>query len=51
MRVLGIIARLAHEEGRREKLVFVPRIQNYLDWLLREEALRPVQTWMQANGF
>jgi aminoglycoside/choline kinase family phosphotransferase len=46
MRILGIIARLAHK-GRPEKLAYMPRIKAYLGQLLQDEALKPVQKWIR----
>lgn len=46
VRVLGIVARLAQEQGRRDKLALMPRIHHYLDCLLREKPLAPLHTWV-----
>jgi aminoglycoside/choline kinase family phosphotransferase len=47
MRILGVIAKLAHQTGRKEKLAYMPRIRNWLANLLKNEELRPVQQWVQ----
>jgi len=47
VRILGNVARLAQMTGRRDKLVFVPRIQKYLDELLRDKTLGPVRVWVE----
>ena len=49
MRILGIIARLALKTGRREKLGYAPRIWKYLEQLLKDERLKPVQDWVNAS--
>jgi hypothetical protein len=46
MRILGIIARLA-QNGRKDKLDYVPRIWNYLNHLSQNDALKPVKKWME----
>ncbi|MDR3424636.1 MAG: phosphotransferase [Alphaproteobacteria bacterium] len=46
-RILGIITRLVLRTGRREKLVFLPRIRLHLAHVLREPCLLPVRMWMQ----
>lgn len=50
IRILGIIARIALKNGRREKLAYMPRIRAYLDELLRDNALVPVRVWMEEHG-
>ena len=45
-RILGIVARLALQNGRRDKLAYAPRIWKYLERLLQDAALKPVKNWM-----
>lgn len=44
-RVLGIVARLAQDPARQDKLSYIPRLWNALHIALRDKALRPVKTW------
>ncbi len=48
MRVLGIVTRLA-QQGRTEKLAYVPRLENYVKALLQDDALRPVRIWFNKR--
>ena len=48
-RILGIIAQLARNTGRRDKLVFLPRIRRHLKNILQEPYLLPVREWMETN--
>jgi hypothetical protein len=48
-RVLGIIAKLAENPARRDKLAYVPRIWNYLHGLMQDDALRLVKTWFDQH--
>jgi aminoglycoside/choline kinase family phosphotransferase len=48
MRILGIIAKLARG-GRKEKLVYIPRIRAWLSMLLQDEALKPVRLWAKES--
>jgi N-acetylmuramate 1-kinase len=43
-RALGLIA------GRPDKMDYLPRAQNYLGRLLREEAMKPVRSWFMDVG-
>jgi aminoglycoside/choline kinase family phosphotransferase len=43
LRIMGIITKLAHHSGRREKLVFLPRIKNYLKDLLQKPCLKDIR--------
>jgi N-acetylmuramate 1-kinase len=44
-RILGIITRLAKNQGRKDKLASLPRIMNYVKDLLNDKALHLVKTW------
>ncbi|MDR3450434.1 MAG: phosphotransferase [Alphaproteobacteria bacterium] len=46
-RILGIVAQLALKTGRREKLAYIPCIQQHLRHVLTAPYLQPVQEWMQ----
>jgi len=48
-RILGIIAKLAENMGRRDKLAYVPRIRKYLSKLLQNETLNPIKVWFNEN--
>ena len=48
MRILGVIAGLAHKTGDNQKLVYLPRIWNYLDQLLQHEKLKSVEAWVNT---
>jgi len=48
-RIIGIIARLALQTGRRDKLAYLPRIWSYLGSLLKDPRMRPVEAWMNAH--
>ena len=50
MRVLGIVVRMAAEKGRRDILVFLPRIRQHLARILDEPYLLPVQAWVKELG-
>ncbi|MDE2029849.1 MAG: phosphotransferase [Alphaproteobacteria bacterium] len=47
-RILGIVAQLALRQGRRDKLAYVPRIQNHLRRVMAEPCLAPVRAWMEG---
>jgi aminoglycoside/choline kinase family phosphotransferase len=49
IRILGIIARRTRVTGNRDKLVYAPRIWEYLGELMRDEALGPLKAWIQAH--
>ena len=48
MRVLGIVTRLARQ-GRTDKLAYLPRLENHVKALLKDEALRPVRHWFEKS--
>lgn len=50
MRILGILAQLAVQKGRREKLTLMPRVKTHLIALLREPCLMPVRIWVETFG-
>ncbi|MGB9153539.1 MAG: phosphotransferase [Alphaproteobacteria bacterium] len=49
-RIMGIIAQLALEKRRRDKLAFLPRIRLHLNTILKEPYLLPVWEWMESTG-
>jgi aminoglycoside/choline kinase family phosphotransferase len=50
-RLLGNLVRLADNAGRRDKLVYLPRILNHLKQVLREPYLLPIREWMERGEF
>lgn len=49
MRILGIIVRNVARTGQNEKLQFLPRIREYLNYLMQEEALKAVRKWLGSH--
>jgi aminoglycoside/choline kinase family phosphotransferase len=47
-RILGVFARLAHEDGKPGYLRHIPRISGYLGRSLQHPVLEPVKLWYQA---
>jgi tRNA threonylcarbamoyl adenosine modification protein YjeE len=48
-KILGIFARLAMRDGKRQYLAHLPRIWGYLERDLQHEALAPLKAWYDAN--
>ncbi|WP_414461681.1 tRNA (adenosine(37)-N6)-threonylcarbamoyltransferase complex ATPase subunit type 1 TsaE [Hyphomicrobium sp. DY-1] len=48
-KILGIFARLAARDGKRQYLAHVPRIWGYLERDLQHEALAPLRAWYDDN--
>ncbi|RUO99799.1 tRNA (adenosine(37)-N6)-threonylcarbamoyltransferase complex ATPase subunit type 1 TsaE [Hyphomicrobium sp.] len=48
-KILGIFARLAMRDGKRQYLAHMPRIWGYLERDLQHEALAPLRAWYDAN--
>lgn len=48
-KILGIFARLAARDGKRQYLAHVPRIWGYLERDLQHEALAPLRAWYDRN--
>ncbi len=48
MRILGILVRVANATGQREKLNYMPRIWEYLHFLMQDEALKSVREWLSC---
>jgi aminoglycoside/choline kinase family phosphotransferase len=51
VRILGILARLANEQGRTDKLAPMPRVRAHVAALLVDEALGSVRHWFDGSGF
>jgi len=51
MRILGIIVRNVARTGQNEKLQYLPRIKDYLNFLMQNEALMPLKKWCGICGF
>ncbi len=47
MRILGLFVRHARKTGENGKLQDLPRIQHYVDYLLKDEKLKPLQKWIE----
>ena len=50
MRILGIIAQLAIQTGRKDKLDYLPRIRGHLSRILEEPYLIPVHEWVERTS-
>lgn len=48
-KILGIFARLAKRDGKRQYLAHMPRIWGYLERNLSHEALRPLRAWYDEH--
>ncbi len=48
-KILGIFARLAVRDGKRQYLAHVPRIWGYLESDLEHEGLAPLRAWYEEN--
>ncbi len=48
-KILGIFARLAVRDGKRQYLAHLPRIWGYLERDLRHEGLEPLRAWYDDN--
>ncbi len=48
-KILGIFARLAKRDGKRQYLAHVPRIWRYVDECLAHPGLAPLKTWFDTH--
>jgi tRNA threonylcarbamoyl adenosine modification protein YjeE len=48
-KILGIFARLAMRDGKRQYLAHLPRIWGYLEADLKHDALQPLRAWYDRN--
>jgi len=48
-KILGIFARLAMRDGKRQYLAHLPRIWGYLERNLKHEGLQPLAAWYERN--
>jgi tRNA threonylcarbamoyl adenosine modification protein YjeE len=48
-KILGIFARLAMRDGKRQYLAHMPRIWGYLERNLQEDGLQPLRAWYDRN--
>jgi aminoglycoside/choline kinase family phosphotransferase len=51
MRILGLLVKIVNATGQREKLNCMPRIWDYLHFLMQNDALKPVRDWCEQGGF
>lgn len=49
-RILGILGSLGQKDPQSTKLVYMPRVQDYVKYLLQDAAMKPVLGWMTATG-
>lgn len=50
VRILGILGGIAQKDPASPKLSYLPRVQDYVRHLLKDEALKPMRAWMKAAG-
>ncbi|HWT52691.1 MAG TPA: hypothetical protein VN113_11000, partial [Caulobacter sp.] len=48
-KILGIFARLAMRDGKRQYLAHLPRIWGYLERNLQHDGLQPLRAWYDRN--
>jgi len=49
LKIIGIFTRLAVRDGKQRYLYFLPRVWKHLENDLKNPALAPLKTWLEAN--